>query len=294
MNCRHMSTSMQVADSDGRCHAGLLDARTDAKGMNGKRGFTLIELLVVIAIIAILAALLLPALSSAKRKAKDINCVSNLKQITLAGIMYIQDSGKLIPYNTPGSTYAGTLWMGSLISYQAQVNQVRVCPVTAADKQPIGLGNFAKFGSADIAWQWDSNPSMRGSYAMNGWLYGDNNPLATDPRAFIKESAVQKSSETPIFVDSVWVDSWPTAADGPGQNLYTGSIPSQMGRFAIPRHGGRAPSANMTATAGQRLPGAVILGFVDGHAALIKLDDLWKQSWHMNYVPPPATPPPTP
>jgi prepilin-type N-terminal cleavage/methylation domain-containing protein len=56
------------------------------------RGFTLIELLVVIAIIAILAALLLPALAKAKRRAQRANCVSNLKQITLAFNMWAQDS----------------------------------------------------------------------------------------------------------------------------------------------------------------------------------------------------------
>src|ERR1041385_6327140 len=64
-----------------------------------KRGFTLIELLVVIAIIAILAALLLPALTSAKKRAQGIQCIGNLRQLSLGWQLYTDENNQHFPPN---------------------------------------------------------------------------------------------------------------------------------------------------------------------------------------------------
>src|SRR5687768_15137649 len=97
--------------------SGLRDERTSAKSRRG--GFTLVELLVVIGIIAILISMLLPTLRGVRRQANLVQCSSNMKQLSMAMLMYIQDNKGRFPaaeFSTIVNQYPqGWWWPNELV-----------------------------------------------------------------------------------------------------------------------------------------------------------------------------------
>ena len=226
-------------------------------------GFTLIELLVVIAVIAILAAILFPVFAQARDKARQATCLSNIKQLSLGVLMYAQDYDEQLLYrpteahcqwryicSTAKEPRWWLNWWDVVLPYTKN-NQIYYCPSAA----PMPSKYLTPYGIANVAIGYNLYPG-------NG-LVKTTTVNGVDPGVALAE--VTHPAQT-IEIGEAGHDWNPKATaatfntkDNPSPSLcWSPSVESGSEWGPEPRHGG---GANM--------------GFVDGHAKWMKLENFY-------------------
>jgi prepilin-type N-terminal cleavage/methylation domain-containing protein/prepilin-type processing-associated H-X9-DG protein len=214
-----------------------------------REAFTLIELLVVIAIIAILAAMLLPALSQAKTKARNIACINNLNQLADACHLYTHDNQDYLPPNEVG----GIISMGSTNGPSQVTNLFSWCPGIApkdSGVSDIQVGLLYPYDQQPAIYHCPSDQSTvegfsdmlrNRSYCMSLGIACNYNPQYYLPNTFIRLNDVKDPGPSQCFVlidtqeqdiwdctfgitslDSFWSDFWidlPADRHSQGANL---------------------------------------------------------------------------
>jgi len=226
-------------------------------------GFTLIELLVVVAIIAMLMSLLLPSLNRARKQARAVACLANLRQWGYIWHMYTEESkGK---FNTGGSAGgdAANDWLVLLMPYYQDRGALTICPV--ATRPMVVAGNFA---TRAMSWDRQGWAHLKqqetidiGSYGQNEWICDRN-----APEYWRNRNTVKKPDAVPLFFDCAYVDVYPNANAGPPMIEGDVSGLNEWTLVCMNRHTGYVNHL-----------------FVDLAARKVGLKELWTLKWNRTF-----------
>lgn len=223
--------------------------------MRRQFAFTLVELLVVIGIIALLVSVLLPALARARESARAVKCLSNMRNLGLASMMYANENrGYLVQAGMAhGGAHAAeeVAWFNTLQQYY-QNKLVARCPSDVSPHWPEG--SPVRPGTEQF---------RRTSYGINEFLDRDLCPWGGP---YVKLSQVRRPAATIQFVEMAETGDF-AAADHPHVDLWVGNIPVKASaHLAIARHGGKLASWS----------GRANYTFLDGHAETLAFRDVFE------------------
>lgn len=304
------------------CKNGHFEAKRKFK--RGRSGFTLIELLVVIAIISLLAAILFPVFATAREKARQSTCMSNMRQLSLGVLQYSNDFDDRLPYavmveggigTTAGNSGYRWYWQDAVYPYVKSAG-VFSCPDTAPGSGPgSGIwpyqsiprtvpGGRHQGGGPNGGYQ-----ASVGSYISNSTYFGGASgnspiPLTPDLGGFPLPPVVVASIEAPTTTllvmdgarvvasgdtNAMWI-TWQYGISGAGPTLITvNGVNAIQGASGTTAGSGSAnyPDA---ASAVARHQGFIDVAFCDGHVKPMKPETLMEKSTTKFLNNNPATP----
>ena len=235
--------------------------------MKVEKGFTLVELLVVIAIIALLMSILMPALSKVREQAKEVLCLSNLKQWGVIFLMYTGDNNSKYQPGWVGDV--SDMWVSVLRSY-CESPEFYCCPSASNPKKYGGsLGVWGPFTQQN----YDSAKypvGLYGSYACNYWV--NDIPYNYFPEDRWRHTDWKGADNIPVLIGGWWLGLQPVIQDRPPMSEFDHEWTDGSGRTI------------MNVAYVNRHNGAVNSLFMDTSVRKVGLKGgLYKLKWHKRF-----------